>query len=92
MSLTWETDEEDFEDLMGYHIYRWTEGATDSIIINDDEKLLDLVQTIFENIDIESIKDKNTKHKAILHTKLNIYNNKDKTINIDEFLLLFRKH
>ena len=25
--LQWETDEEDFEDLMGYHIYRWTEDT-----------------------------------------------------------------
>ena len=35
VTLQWQTDEEDFEDLMGYHIYRWTEGATDSVIIND---------------------------------------------------------
>ena len=35
VTLQWHTDEEDFEDLMGYHIYRWTEGATDSVIIND---------------------------------------------------------
>ena len=25
--LQWHTDEEDFEDLMGYHIYRWTEDT-----------------------------------------------------------------
>ena len=27
ITLQWETDEEDFEDLMGYHIYRWTEDT-----------------------------------------------------------------
>lgn len=27
VTLQWETDEEDFEDLMGYHIYRWTEDT-----------------------------------------------------------------
>ena len=27
VTLTWETDEEDFEDLLGYNIYRWTEDT-----------------------------------------------------------------
>ena len=27
VTLQWQTDEEDFEDLMGYHIYRWTEDT-----------------------------------------------------------------
>ena len=27
VTLQWETDEEDSEDLMGYHIYRWTEDT-----------------------------------------------------------------
>ena len=27
VTLRWQTDEEDFEDLMGYHIYRWTEDT-----------------------------------------------------------------
>ena len=38
VTLTWETDEEDFEDLLGYNIYRYTmnEGiSSDSIIINE---------------------------------------------------------
>ena len=34
--LKWHTDEEDFEDLMGYNIYRWTE-VEDSIYIEYDE-------------------------------------------------------
>lgn len=38
VTLTWETDEEDFEDLLGYNIYRYTmdDGvSSDSIIVND---------------------------------------------------------
>jgi hypothetical protein len=35
VTLQWETDEEDFEDLMGYHIYRWTDAGNDTTIIND---------------------------------------------------------
>lgn len=38
VTLTWETDEEDFEDLLGYNIYRYTMNdgiSSDSIIIND---------------------------------------------------------
>ena len=34
--LKWHTDEEDLEDLMGYHIYRWTE-VEDSIFVEYDE-------------------------------------------------------
>ncbi|MBO5835589.1 MAG: S8 family serine peptidase [Bacteroidales bacterium] len=38
VSLTWQTDEEDFEDLLGYNIYRYTMDevgqSSDSIIIN----------------------------------------------------------
>ena len=36
VSLTWETDEEDFEDLLGYNIYRYTE-VEDSTFIKYDE-------------------------------------------------------
>ena len=36
VSLQWFTDEEDLEDLMGYHIYRWTE-TEDSIYVEYDE-------------------------------------------------------
>ena len=35
VTLQWQTEEEDFEDLMGYHIYRWTEDSQNSTIIND---------------------------------------------------------
>ena len=36
VSLTWQTDEEDFEDLLGYNIYRYTE-TEDSTFIEYDE-------------------------------------------------------
>jgi hypothetical protein len=36
VTLTWETDEEDFEDLLGYNIYRYTE-VPDSTYIEYDE-------------------------------------------------------
>ena len=51
VTLQWHTDEEDFEDLMGYHIYRWAEGATDSIIIND--VLLTPEDTMFVDYNVE---------------------------------------
>ena len=36
VTLKWHTDEEDLEDLMGYHIYRWNE-VEDSIYVEYDE-------------------------------------------------------
>lgn len=36
VTLQWHTDEEDFEDLMGYHLYRWTE-VEDSMYVEYDE-------------------------------------------------------
>lgn len=35
VTLSWETDEEDFEDLLGYNIMRYTEGG-DTITVNDE--------------------------------------------------------
>lgn len=37
VKLTWETDEEDFEDLLGYNIYRYTE-VDDSVSVQDYNK------------------------------------------------------
>ena len=37
VNLTWETDEEDFEDLLGYNIYRYTE-VDDSVSVVDYNK------------------------------------------------------
>ena len=37
VTLQWETDEEDFEDLLGYNIYRWTDKI-DSVYVKWDEE------------------------------------------------------
>lgn len=54
VSLTWETDEEDFEDLLGYNIYRYTmdeDGASsDSIIVNSN--VIDSEETSFVDFDV----------------------------------------
>jgi hypothetical protein len=54
VSLTWKTDEEDFEDLLGYNIYRYTmdeDGASsDSIIVNSN--VIDSEETSFVDFDV----------------------------------------
>ncbi len=54
VSLTWETDEEDFEDLLGYNMYRFTMDdngvSSDSIIINPS--VLDSEETSFVDYDV----------------------------------------
>ena len=35
VTLQWQTDEEDFEDLMGYHIYRWTDYRDSTYVYYD---------------------------------------------------------
>ena len=53
VTLTWETDEEDFADLLGYNIYRYTmnEGiSSDSIIVNPS--ILDSEETEFVDYDV----------------------------------------
>ena len=53
VSLTWETDEEDFEDLLGYNIYRYTieNGiSSDSLIIN--ENVIDGDATSYVDYDV----------------------------------------
>jgi hypothetical protein len=35
--LTWETDEEDYEDLLGYHILRWTDELDSTYVRFDEE-------------------------------------------------------
>ena len=59
-----------------------------SIVFSDDEKVLELVQIFFESIEVETLKDKEEKRKLILHTKLNIFNSRDVTIDFEKFLLL----
>ena len=62
-----------------------------SIVFSDDEKVLELAQIFFEDIKVESIKDDETKQKVILHAKLNVFNSKDETFDLENFLLLFCK-
>lgn len=65
VTLTWETDEEDFADLLGYNIYRWkddtiwnynkTEFHFDTICINSS--LIDAEETQFIDYDVVPGKD-----------------------------------
>ena len=54
VSLTWETDEEDFADLLGYNIYRYTMNdagvSSDSIIINP--AVIESAETSFVDYDV----------------------------------------
>lgn len=59
------------------------------MILNDDEKILEIAQLFFEDIRVESIKDDETDQKVILHANLNVSNSKDDTFDFNKFLLLF---
>lgn len=59
------------------------------MVLNDDEKILEIAQLFFEDIRVESIKDDETDQKVILHAKLNLSNSKDDTFDFNKFLLLF---
>lgn len=59
------------------------------MILNDDEKILEIAQLFFEDIRVESIKDDETDQKVILHAKLNVSNSKNDTFDFNKFLLLF---
>lgn len=53
VTLTWETDEEDFADLLGYNLYRYTvnEGvSSDSVIVNPS--VIDSEETSFVDYDV----------------------------------------
>lgn len=54
VSLTWETDEEDFEDLLGYNIYRYTLDtlgvSSDSIIVNPTVLEADATEYVDYNV------------------------------------------
>ena len=54
VTLTWETDEEDFTDLLGYNIYRWTD-ANDTTCINS--ALIDSQDTAFIDYNVIPGKD-----------------------------------
>lgn len=65
VTLTWETDEEDFADLLGYNIYRWTQDTIwnknkteyhfDTISVNSS--LIDSQDTEFVDFDVVPGKD-----------------------------------
>ena len=55
------------------------------MVLNDDEKILEIAQLFFEDIRVESIKDDETDQKVIL----NVSNSKDDTFDFNKFLLLF---
>ena len=59
------------------------------MVLNDDEKILEIAQLFFEDIRVESIKDDEMDQKVILHAKLNVSNSKDDTFDFNKFLLLF---
>lgn len=59
------------------------------MVLNDDEKILEIAQLFFEDIRVESIKNDETDQKVILHAKLNVSNSKDDTFDFNKFLLLF---
>ena len=63
-----------------------------SIVFSDDEKVLELAQTFFEDIKVERVKDDETKQKVILHAKLNVFNRQDETFDLENYLLLFCKN
>lgn len=50
VKLTWETEEEDFADLMGYNVYRFTENSNDTIKVND--MLIDASETELTDYDV----------------------------------------
>ena len=62
------------------------------MVLNDDEKILEIAQLFFEDIRVESIKDDETDQKVILHAKLNVFDSQDQTFNFENFLLLFCSH
>lgn len=54
VTLTWETDEEDFADLLGYNIYRYTLNdsgvSSDSIVVNSN--VLEAEETTFTDYNV----------------------------------------
>ena len=62
------------------------------MVLNDDEKILEIAQLMFDDIKVESIKDDETDQKVILHAKLNVFDSQDQTFNFENFLLLFCSH
>ena len=59
------------------------------LVFSDDEKILDLAQTFFKEILVESVKDDVKAQKVILHAKLNVLDIKTEKFDFEKFLLLF---
>ena len=59
------------------------------LVFSDDEKILELAQTFFKEILVESVKDDVKAQKVILHAKLNILDTKTEKFDFDKLLLLF---
>lgn len=78
--LTVENSKKNYEDF---------KKKINDMVLNDDEKILEIAQLFFEDIRVESIKDDETDQKVILHAKLNVSNSKDDTFDFNKFLLLF---
>lgn len=59
------------------------------IILEDDESIFRILDSILDTIFVERLEKEEGMHKVMLHFKLNIacYNNR--SLNLDEFLLLF---
>ena len=64
-------------------------NKVNNLIFSDDEKILELTQTFFKEIIVESVKDDIKAQKVILHAKVNILDSKDDTFDFNKFLLLF---
>lgn len=60
-----------------------------NIVFSDDEKILELTQSIFDEIKVERVKDDEIKRKVVLHAKLNVLASQEQTFDLDKFLLLF---
>lgn len=58
------------------------------IILNDDESVFSIFSSIIDKIYVEKVEE-NDEHKVILHFKLNILNYDNRSLNLNDFLLLF---
>ena len=51
VSLSWETDDEDFADLMGYNIYRYTRQNNEDGTLGESLDTIQINQTIIESVE-----------------------------------------
>ena len=60
-----------------------------SVILDDDESLFRIFQSIIDTIYVERLDSVDNTHKVMLHFKLNILSHNDSDLNLNNFLLLF---